>query len=178
MAVFERTHRIPLIPRFALLEVRQTKGAGEALVTRCAKCRRRSKNAICGFCSQNERSRRGTREARKLYGPPRGMRGAVRLRRAQALLASGVRPVPASLAGGRVMPRSFRVVVRPRFVALVVAIWLAWRASHLLAQLGVVAMVSGVDALAHAVTESWRAWLSDGGKCCCDRCVRDAKERP
>ena len=40
-------------------------------------------------------------------------------------------------------------------------------------------MVSGVDdALAHAVTESWRAWLSDGGKCCCDRCVRDAQGRP
>ena len=34
---------------------------------------------------------------------------------------------------------------------------------------------SGVDALAHAVTESWRAWLSDGGRCCCARCVRDAK---
>ena len=39
-------------------------------------------------------------------------------------------------------------------------------------------MVSGVDALEHAVTASWRAWLSDGGKCCCDRCVRDAQGRP
>ena len=38
-------------------------------------------------------------------------------------------------------------------------------------------MLSGVDHLAHAIVDSWRAYLADSGRCCCDRCVADEQER-
>ena len=50
-----------------------TEGAGEALVTRCAKCGAARRTPSAASARTKKRSRRGTREARRLYGPPRGM---------------------------------------------------------------------------------------------------------
>ena len=37
-------------------------------------------------------------------------------------------------------------------------------------------VIQGTDELAHALEESWMVYLTDGGRCACRRCVRDAMD--